>query len=162
MRETRVTEVKRHIDGRVERFDCALVLQRPHLVVARYDLSRGRRVSGVRVPAGGRTFGVFWRRRPYVLYRFEAPDGRLLAHRFDVVEKVRIGDTEVSYVDLLLDVWIPANAAPVVEDEDDVAVATKSGALSREQRRHIAKTKERLLRVWPRIVREAEALIRVR
>jgi predicted RNA-binding protein associated with RNAse of E/G family len=162
MRETRITEVKRHIDGRVERFECALVLQRRHLVVVRYELSRGRRVSGVRVPSGSRTFGVFWRRRPYVMYRFEAPDGELLGHRFDVVENMRISNAEVSYDDLLLDVWIPANAAPVVQDEDEVAAAARSGALSRDQRRVIARTKERLLRGWPRIVREVEAITRAR
>ncbi len=33
----RITEVKRHLDGRTERFDCHLVLRRPHLVVVRFE-----------------------------------------------------------------------------------------------------------------------------
>jgi hypothetical protein len=156
MGETRIIEVKRHVDGRVERFDCALVLRRPHVIVARYDFSRGRRVSGMRVPAGSRSYGLFWRRRPYILYRIESPNHRVLAHRFDVVEDVRFGEREVSYLDLLLDVWIPADAEPLVEDEDEVAAAVQARLISRDQRRRIERAKELLLRRWRSIAGEAE------
>ncbi|MDZ4278541.1 MAG: hypothetical protein U1B78_05325 [Dehalococcoidia bacterium] len=84
-RPARITEIKRHLDGRVERFDCRPVLRRPHVAVIRYDHERERRMGGFVIPAGSRTFGFFWRRRPYSLYRIEDQRRRLIAHRFDVV-----------------------------------------------------------------------------
>lgn len=159
MGETRIAEVKRHLYGRVERFDCALVLRRPNLIVVRYDHARGRRAGGVRIPAGSRTFGFFWRRRPYVLYRIERPDRSLIAHRFDVVEDVRFSEGEVSYLDVLLDVWVMPDGTARVEDEDEVAAAARAGLLSQEQRRRIDKTKSLLLRRQQSITRDAEALV---
>src|SRR3989337_2117951 len=115
-----VTEVKRHLDGRVERFACRLVLRRPHLAILRFDHKEARSAGGLRLPAGSRTFGFFWSRRPLWPYRLGGPAGRLIAHRFDVVEDVRLGETEVSYTDLLLDLWVGAAGASRLEDEDHV------------------------------------------
>jgi len=158
MGETRFIEVKRHLDGRAERFDCALLLRQPHLIVVRFDHNCGRRLSGIRIPAGSRSYGFVWRRRPYVLYRIEGPDRGLLAHRFDVVEHVRFGEGEVSYMDLILDIWVMPDGWTSIEDEDEVAATTRAGLLSLDQRRRIGATKSLLLRRWRRIVREAETL----
>ena len=155
----RVTEVKRHLDGRVERFQCRLVLRRPHLAVLRFDHAKPWRAGGLVVPRGSRTFGFFWRRRPYVLYRMEAPDGRLLGHRFDVVADVRLGDREVAYADLLLDVWVAAGGEPLVEDEGEVADHARRGLLSAGQRRSIERTRDLLLRRHAAIAREAARLL---
>lgn len=163
----RVTEVKRHLDGRVERFACRLVLRRPHVAVLRFDHERSRRVGGVRIPAGSVTHGFFWPRRPYILYRIAGPStslragplGDVLAHRFDVVEAVRMGDREVTYTDLLLDLWVPAGALPRLEDEADVAGHARHGRLSPAQRRRIERTRELLLRRHATIAREAARLL---
>ena len=154
-----VTEVKRHLNGRVERFGCRLVLRRPHLAILRFDHKEARSAGGLRLPAGSRTFGFFWRRRPYVLYRIVGPDGRLIAHRFDVVEDVRLGETEVSYTDLLLDLWVDANGTAQVEDEDEVEEHARRGLLSPGQRKRIERTRELLLRGQQAIAREAARLL---
>src|SRR3990170_2051230 len=154
-----ITEVKRHLDGRVERFACRLVLRRPHLAVLRFDHKEARPAGGLRLPAGSRTFGFFWRRRPYVLYRIVGPDGGLIAHRFDVVEDVRLGETEVSYTDLLLDLWVDANGTAQIEDEDEVEEHARRGLLSPGQRKRIERTRELLLRGQQAIAREAARLL---
>ena len=154
-----ITEVKRHLDGRVERFACRLVLRRPHLAVLRFDHKEARPAGGLRLPAGSRTFGFFWRRRPYVLYRIVGPGGRLIAHRFDVVEDVRLGETEVSYTDLLLDLWVDANGTAQIEDEDEVEEHARRGLLSPGQRKRIERTRELLLRGQQAIAREAARLL---
>lgn len=158
----RVTEVKRHLDGRAERFECELVLRRPHVVILRFDHRRARRAGGMCIPARGRTFGFFWRRRPYVLYRIEGPDGGLIAHRFDVVEDVRLGEAEVSYTDLLLDVWIDPEGGVRMEDEDEVGALARRGRLSAAQRRRIEATRALLPRRQRRIVKEAKRLLPAR
>jgi predicted RNA-binding protein associated with RNAse of E/G family len=154
-----VTEVKRHLDGRIERFACRLVLRRPHLAVLRFDHKEARRAGGLLLPAGSRTFGFFWSRRPYVLYRIVRPNGRLLSHRFDVVEDVRLGAGEVSYTDLVLDIWFDANGTPRVEDEDDVEDHARRGLLSHTQRQRIERVCALLLRRHRAITLEAARLV---
>ncbi len=154
----RITEVKRHLDGRVERFDCLLVTRRPQLIVVRFDHRRTRRAGGLLIPAGSRSYGFFWRRRGYVLYRIVGPDGSLIAHRFDVVEDVRLGDA-VSYTDLLLDVWIDPEGRVWVEDEEEVAEHGRHGLLSPAQRARIERTQALLLRRHGSIGREAAGLL---
>ena len=155
----RVTEVKRHLDGQVERFGCRLVARRPHLTVLRFDHGAELRAGGFLFPAGSRSYGFFWRRRPYQLYRMVGPNGRLIAHRFDVVEGVRLDEDEVSYTDLLLDLWVDPQGGPRVEDEDEVAEYARRGLLSPAQRAHIERTRGLLLRRHAVIAREAARLL---
>ena len=155
----RVVEVKRHLDGRVERFDCGLVLRRTHLAVLRFDHRARLRAGGVVLPAGGRTFGFFWRRRPYVYYRIEGPDGQLILHRFDVVEEVRLADEEVSYMDLLLDVLVDPSGVVRVEDDDHVVEHARRGLLPAAQRARIQRARALLLRRHAVIAREAGRLL---
>lgn len=154
-----VTEVKRRLDGRVSRFRCELVLRRPHVVVLRYETKRAYRADSARIPAGSRTYGFFWRRRPYQLYRVVGPDGALLAHRFDVVDDVRLADERVSYRDLAVDVWVDASGHARVEDEDEVAHYVRRGLLSAAERRRILRTRDLILRRHRVIAREAERLL---
>ncbi len=155
----RVTEIKRHLDGRVERFDCRLVVRRPHVAVLRFDHSGERRAGGLTLPAGSRTYGFFWRRRPYVLYRIVGPDGALIAHRFDVVEDVRLHEREVSYTDLVLDIWVGQRGGTLVEDEDELAGYARRGLLSTAQRARIGRTRVLLLHRHAAIAREAARLL---
>lgn len=159
VRITRVTEVKRHLDGRIERFECELLLRRRHLAVVRFDYDEELRPCGFLLPAGSHSYGFFWRRRPYQLYRMMAPDGRLITHRFDVVEDMRLGEQEVSYQDLLLDVCVDAQGRVRVEDEDEVADYVRRGALTPAQRERIERTRALLLLRHRAIVREAERLL---
>lgn len=154
-----ITEIKRHLDGRVERFACRLLVRRPHLAVVRFDHQEERRAGGYRFPAGSRSYGFLWRRRPYQLYRMTGPDGRLIAHRFDVVEAVRLDEAEVSYTDLLLDVWADPDGSLQVEDEDEVKEYTRRGLLSAAQRARIERTRALLVRRHAAIEREAERLL---
>lgn len=154
-----VTEVKRHLDGRVERFGCRLALRRPHLAVLRFDHKEARPAGGLRLPAGSRTFGFFWHRRSYVLYRIVGPDGRLIAHRFDVVEDVRLGETEVSYTDLLLDLWADTAGTARLEDEDHVIDYHRRRLLSHGQLDRIERVRVLLLRRHRAIAREAARLL---
>ncbi|MFQ5880484.1 MAG: DUF402 domain-containing protein, partial [Dehalococcoidia bacterium] len=118
-----ILEVKRHLDGRRQVFACQALAVTPQRAVVRFVnpqavASAPAAGSGQALPAGSVTIGFFWRRRRYNLYRFLAPDGRLLGHRFDVVTDVRIGRGRIEYLDLLLDVRVDAQGNVRVEDED--------------------------------------------
>ena len=155
----RITEIKHHLDGRVERFDCRLVLRLAHVVVLRFDHPSALRPDARSIPKGSRTYGFLWRRRPYLLYRIEGPDGSLIAHRFDVVAAVHLGEREVSYTDLLLDVWVDAAGKARVEDEDEVADYIRRGQLSATHRMRIHRTRHLLLRRHAAIAREASRIL---
>ena len=155
----RITEVKRHLDGSEERFDCELVLRRAHLLIVRFAHRRDRSAGGFSIPRGSRTDGFFWTGRPYCLYRMSGPDGRPIADRFDVLEKCRIGEREVSYLDLLVDLWVAPDGAVLVEDEDEVAEHVRRGLLSGEQGRRIERVTALLVRDHRRIIREAARLL---
>lgn len=158
-RPVRVIEVKRRLDGRTSRFACALVLRRPHVVVLRYENKRTYRTAHTRIAAGSHTYGFFWKRRPYQLYRVVGPEGALIAHRFDVVEDVCLEERQVSYLDLLLDVWVDASGRAWVEDDDEVADYVRRGALTPAQHERIERTRALLLRRHGAIAREAERLL---
>ena len=154
-----VSEIKRHIDGREERFRLQLVVRRPHLVIGSYEHPRSRRSGGFTFGRGSVSYGFFWRRRPYVMYRMLDPRGRLVANRFDVVAEVRLAERTVSYTDLLLDAWTTPDGSLRFEDEDEVADAVRQGLLSRTQLDRIEKTKDLLLRRHRAIAREATRLL---
>ncbi|MEX2159473.1 MAG: DUF402 domain-containing protein [Dehalococcoidia bacterium] len=154
----RITETKRHLDGSEHQFECELVLRRPDIVVVRFDHWEGRSAGGFDIPRGSRTDGFFWRRRHYSLYRMTGPDARPIADRFDIVEDVRFEESEVSYLDLLVDVWVAPDGTVLVEDEDEVEDHLARGLLSQAQRDRIERTAALLKRQHRRIIYEAARL----
>ena len=152
---TRITEVKRHIDGSRHRFECELVAMRPHLAIVLFRHWRERSAGGFRLPRGSRTYGFFWRCRPYSLYRMVDARGRLIAHRYDVLDDVRLSEREISYLDLFLDIWVAPNGDILIEDEDAVENAAWLGLLSRPQQRRIARARDLIVRRYRAIEREA-------
>ncbi len=144
-----VVEVKRRLDGSEQRFDCELIERTASLVIARY------RFEGELGPID--SYGCFWVRRPYLCYHMvHREDGREWVSRFDVVRDMRLGPTEVSYTDLLLDLWVDADGARW-EDEDEVEVATRAGILSTPDLERIERARDTLARRHRAVVREIRA-----
>ena len=155
----RITEVKRHPDGREVRFDLQLIQRHPHLIVAGYVHPKALQRDGLTFDRGATSYGFFWRRRPYVMYRMLDASGSLIANRFDIVEDVRLAERTVTYTDLFLDLWVGPDGKPHLEDEDEVTDASRDGLLSRSQLNRIEKTKELLLRRHWVIATEAARLL---
>ena len=132
----------------------------PRLAVLLFPHPSERRAGGFLFPAGSRTYGFFWARRHYQLYALHAPDGALIAHRFDVVDEVRLRPDRVEYLDLALDVWVDPSGRAWTEDEDEVAELASQGLLSPARLAVIERTKRLLLARHPRIVAEARDEVR--
>ena len=156
----RISEVKRHLEGGAHRFQCELVFRRPHLVIVLFRHSRARSAGGFSIPRGSHTYGFFWSRRPYSLYRIVRPDGGPIAHRYDIVDDVRLGEREVSYLDLLLDIWIAPDGGVQIEDEDEVVEYARRGLLSRAQVAAIHRARGLVLRRHAAIARESVRLLK--
>jgi len=119
-----------------------------------------RRAGGSFFPAGSRTYGFFWTRRHYLLYVLHGPDGRLIAHRFYVVDEVRLRPGRVEYLDLALDVWADPSGHAWTEDEDEVVELASQGVLSPQRLALIERTKRLLLARHRRIAAEARDELR--
>jgi predicted RNA-binding protein associated with RNAse of E/G family len=151
----RILEVKRHLDGREDMWECERLLVTPNDAVMRFEIDVDVPVA----PAGTLTFGFFWRWRNYNLYRFVSPDGTVLGHRFDVVSEVRIAPDRVRYLDLLLDVLVAPDDTVTVEDQEDVDRAVADGLLTAKQLQTIERTRDLLVRSHAQIVHEAVRLL---
>lgn len=146
----RIVEVKRKLDGSEQRFDCELIERTSSFVMARY------RFEAAAGPID--SYGCFWVRRPYLCYHMvHREDGREWVSRFDVVRDMRLGSIEVSYTDLLLDLWVDGDGARW-EDDDEVEAASVSGALDEADRQRIEAARALLNRRHRAVVRQ----IRVR
>jgi hypothetical protein len=147
----RITEVKRHLDGRERRFDCEVVHRTPLMVVAlyRFDAEGGPLDS----------YGCFWLRRPYLAYHMvHRESGEEWRTRFDVVRSMHLGTSEVSYTDLLLDLWSDG-AGTQWEDEDEVAEAVGSGRLQAADLARIERARALLTRRHRAVVQEIRGML---
>ena len=155
-----VLEVKRFPEGRRETYRCLALDVGPRLAVLLFHHPSERRAGGFVFPAGSRTYGFFWARRHYLLYVLHGPDGRLIAHRFDVVDEVRLRPGRVEYLDLALDVWVDPSSRAWTEDEEEVAELAAQGLLLPRRLDLIERTKRLLLTRHDRIVAEAQRELR--
>jgi hypothetical protein len=120
-----ITEIKRHLDGREERFACELLHRADGLMVIEFVAQPGSPFYG----RMSRSEGYFWAGRPYLMYKIYGVDGSLAGYRFDACRDVRFGPDWVEFTDLLLDFRLSADGVFTVEDEDELEAALALGVL---------------------------------
>jgi hypothetical protein len=155
-----ITEIKRHLDGREERFVCDIIELIPgERAVLHYAtrLERPHRDGPLTLPAGEiHTRAYFWADRHYLVYQMRAArrDGPLLGHRFDICEDVRISPTEIMWLDLIVDLWLDPRGNAYVLDEDELARYQSRRLLTERQLRLIEETKLTLLQSYRDVLAE--------
>lgn len=152
----RIVEVKEALAGGRRRFDLECWLHTPAVVVGRWRATAGNDYG---VPAGTTSWGVWWRTRPYGVYRFHDSGGALRGYRVDALERVRITAAEVCYRDLLLDGRISPEGEVRIEDEEEVAAAVAAGLMTRGQERRARCVGALLLQRGSRIVARVDAAV---
>lgn len=142
-------ERKRKADGSWREYGCTLLHREPGLVVIRFVMEKGGAIHGtpIDVPPGSVSHGYFWKHRPYNVYRMRRGDGALIAHRFDAVTAVQIGESAVSYRDLVLDWWVLPDGTIFEEDRAELEELSAAGGLQRED---LAIADEAARQVWSR------------
>ena len=166
--DARARECKQKLDGSTQRFELEPWLVTPQCFV-------GRWTAGPDNPFGARagitSWGVWWRTRPYGVYRIHEVDGALLLYRLDVVKDVRISAAGVQYRDLILDARfrLPDDAGLSdggarkldvrLEDEDELESVVRNGLLSAADQRRVRWTRELFLRRPERIADRVDAAI---
>jgi hypothetical protein len=152
-----ILEIKYHLDGRVERFVCAVVELTSGRAILRYVGRRHKPLTDgpLYLPAGEFvTLAFFWEGRHYLIYKLLSPSGKLLGHRFDICEDVRITQATIHWKDLVLDLWVDPFEQIHVLDEDEVEEHKARGLLSPQQLNIIQETKGFLLEHYREVLDE--------
>jgi hypothetical protein len=149
---TRITEVKRRLDGTEARYACEPILVEPgRRAVIRYVLDRPGRVPGVDLRAGMETYGHFWIDRRYNAYHWL--DGeRTVGVYFNIGVCDEISAERVGWTDYIVDVLATPDGAVRVLDEDEVSETTPPAV-----RDVIARARANLLAGTRRAVAEVES-----
>ena len=153
-----ITEIKHHLDGRIERFTCDVVQLLPgNFAIVRYVGQRDKPLQDgpLSLPAGEiHTLAYFWEGRNFLVYKLAPADGILLGYRFDVCQDVCITRDKIEFVDLLLDLWADPAGKIHVLDEDEVDAHITLGLLTQQQLTIVERTKRFLLENYREILAE--------
>ena len=151
-----ILEVKTTLQGERKEFRCRVLARTGaavgDAVTVLFVADRAYQVADLVLPAGTITFGHFWGSRPYNVYHWLAPDGRTIAHYFNLSTDTAISDDRLQWKDLAVDVLARPGAPPEVLDEADLP-----DTLDRETLMTLAEATREVLADAPAIVAELEA-----
>ena len=140
-----IEEIKVHKNKETQRFLCSVLHCEAGYLVLAYHSEKPGRIQDIVIPPGATTVAHYWTGRGYVLWRMYGPDRALIGTLFHICTDVCITKTSVQYLDLILDIWIPAHGEPRVLDEDELAECTQQGLVSNEERQWIEEQKNIIL-----------------
>ncbi len=152
-------ELKRHLNKPDETYRCDLVARDTDWVVLSYVSNRAWDFAGTHLPAGSQTLAFYQAAVAHVLWRMCVPSGDLKGHLFHICRDVQVEERRVSYLDLLLDIWIDSNGVVEVLDREDVDMCYREGKLCEADLKSIAAEEKRIVAHWPGLVREMDALL---
>ena len=125
-----IEEIKRNLDGTIERFDCHLVHRDPGYVVLCYVSDRPYAVDGADIPAGSLTIGHYRPGSDYVLWQMYTPQAEPLGCYVHLCGEIRLGDRCVEWYDMTVDVWLGSDGRSEILDEDELERSVKAGQIS--------------------------------
>lgn len=134
-------EIKRHLNKPDQTFICDLVHYEENHVILKYYSEDPGQISDIKIPPGSTTMAYYWSDRGYVLWQMFDNTGDLIGTLFHICSEVDISETEVHYLDLLLDIWITPDSSIRILDQDEVTEAHASGRLTAQQLFQIEKNK---------------------
>ncbi len=117
-----VVEVKQTMAGGEKRFDCLRLAGGAGHAVLLWITPAPMRVHGVELPAGTISFGHFWTNRFYNVYHWLDADRRTLGFYFNLADRTQIGEAELVWRDLVVDVLATPAGRLEVLDEDELPV----------------------------------------
>lgn len=148
------SELKRHIDKLDEEYTCDLHARGADWVVLIYVSTKPWTVAGAYLPVGSKTLAFYKDGASQVLWQMSDPAGHLIGYLFHVCRELHIGKNTVSYLDLLLDVWVNAMGKMTVLDRDDVEACKLSGKLNEDDLADIEAGELQISARWNELVKE--------
>jgi hypothetical protein len=123
-------ETKRHINKPVESYTCDGLGQGQGWVLLSYVSTRDWHIADLCVPAGSTTVALYETGAQFVVWRMTGPDLTVWGHLFHMCTDIEIHSPGVSYLDLLLDVWVSPDGTVRLLDEDELVASVANGLVS--------------------------------
>ncbi len=153
-----IEELKLHKDKPPQRFKCRLLLREPEHSVLWYSAQQAGAIRDILLPAGTCTVAHYWSDRGYVLWRMFYPGGSLAGTLFHICKDVSLGSPRVSYLDLMLDIWVAPEGKVRVLDEDELSAGAAAGLVSADELAWIKQQKKLILNGYTAIIAEAATI----
>ena len=154
-----VVEIKHTLTGGEKRFDCLRLAGDAGHAVLLWIAREPMHVHGIHLPAGTISFGHFWTDRFYNVYHWldaePEADHRTLGFYFNLADRTRIGQAELEWRDLVVDVLATPGGRLDVLDEDELPTRIDPEAAA-----HMAAGKAAILGAPADLMAEIEAASR--
>ena len=150
-------EVKINKNKPTQRFACELLHRGEGFVILKYISTTLGKIHDITIRQGATTIAFYWSDRGYVLWRMYGRDAGLIGTLFHVCTNVTITDVQVSYLDLLIDVWVAPDGSVSVLDEDELAGCVRADQITQEEAVWIEKQKKIIINKYHTIIAEAAA-----
>jgi predicted RNA-binding protein associated with RNAse of E/G family len=95
----------------------------------------------------------------YVIWKMVNPDNRLAGYLFHICRDICLEDDKITYLDLLLDVWIDAEGQITILDRDEVEECEMKGVIGEKELRWIARQEKEITENWKRIISDFNFLL---
>lgn len=157
-------EIKIHKNKETQKFLCEVLRRDEGFLVLRYRAPSEGNISDIFLKKGSTTIAYYWADRGYILWRIFHPDGALAGNLFHICRDVLISPKSISYLDLIIDVWISPDNAVRILDEDELEECKRAGLLNGDELRWIETQKKILLTDYCSIIRDAvriETIIKI-
>ncbi|MCX8043803.1 MAG: DUF402 domain-containing protein [Desulfobacterota bacterium] len=150
-----ILERKRHKNKPDEHFPCTLLLAEHGYVVLWYRAPRPGMIRDILLPAGTCTVAHYWENRGYVLWRMFYPCATAAGTLFHICSDVRLLPHEVSYLDLILDIWVSPAGAVRILDEDELTRCRAFELVSESEHAWINEQQLIILETYQQLIAEA-------
>lgn len=141
-------ETKRHLNKPTQTFPCTCLARGDDWVLLKYVSTKSYEICGAFLPQGTVTFAFYKMGGHCIVWRMVAPDGCLMGHLFHISKDLEMSDQGLSYLDLLLDVWVDPSGNTTLLDEEELAACVEKGTLSQAQAAEIRGFAETVLDGW--------------
>lgn len=108
------------LTGKTRVFDCERLSFQNDRGILKYILKDTITVNNQILPQDTITYGFYWQKRPYTLYRWFDPQGAHLGDYFNIADRVNLNPAQFEWRDLIVDIFISPQGKITVLDEDEL------------------------------------------
>jgi protein associated with RNAse G/E len=150
-----IEEIKIHKNKETQTFQCRVISRGRDFLVLYYKAASAGKISDIILEPGSCTIAHYRAGRGYVLWNMFHPDGTAAGSLFHICRDITITRERVSYIDLVIDIWVTPEGAPRILDEDELRDCIRSGSVSHDELMWIEEQKKSILTQYKSILAEA-------